>query len=184
MAFLKPQKAKDIWIHLALIAASAVVLLFCFFYVYLPSASNHGETITVPQLEGMSVKEMEDFLSDKKLDYIIKDSAYQVYAKPLTVIKQYPAAGAKVKQDRRLFITLASTTIPQVKMPDLFDQSLRHAELRLKENGLLLDSIYYVPGGYHNVVLKQLVNQKEVQKGTSLSKGTKVTLVLGTGTDS
>jgi beta-lactam-binding protein with PASTA domain len=184
MALLNPQKVKDIWIHLTLISVSAMVLLFCFFYVYLPSASNHGETITVPKLEGMSVKEMEDFLSAKKLDFVIKDSIYQFNAKPLTVVKQYPAAGAKVKQDRRLFIIIASATVPKIAMPDLFDESLRQAELRLKDNGLLLDSIYYIPGGYHNVVLKQLVNQKEVPKGTLISKGTKVTLVLGTGTNS
>ncbi len=180
MAFFKPQKVKDIWIHLTLIAASSVVLVICFFYVYLPTASNHGETITVPKLEGMKVKEMEDFLRTKNLQYVIKDSVYQANCIPYTVVKQYPAAGAKVKKDRRLFITLASATIPQVKMPGLVDASLRRAELQLKEDGLLLDSIYYAPGGFHNVVLKQLVNQQEIKEGTLISKGTKVSLVLGT----
>ncbi|MDB5256940.1 MAG: penicillin-binding protein [Chitinophagaceae bacterium] len=184
MALLKPQKVKDIWIHWTLIVVSSMILVCCFFYVYLPSASNHGETVTVPKLEGMEVNEMKSFLSSKKINYIIQDSVYKANVKPLTVLKQYPEPGSKVKKDRRIYVTVSSSTTPQVRMPELFDKSLRQAELMLKQNDLILDSIHYIPSLTPNTVIKQLVNHQEIPEGTLLSKGSKVTLVLGNGTGS
>jgi beta-lactam-binding protein with PASTA domain len=182
MTLFKPEKPKDLLIHLALILASFFVLLLIFFYGYLPSATNHGETITVPKLEGMSLKEMETFLDAKNLDYEINDSTYRAGVKPLTVLNQHPAPGSKVKKNRRIYITIASDTPPNVKMPKLIDQSLRSAEMILKGYDLVLDSIHYVPSPFSNLVLKQLIGRKEILAGTLIPKGTKITLIVGNGT--
>lgn len=182
MTLFKPEKPRDLFIHLALILASFFILLLIFFYGYLPSATNHGETITVPKLEGMSLKEMEDFLDSKNLDYEINDSTYKAGVKPLTVLNQHPAPGSKVKKNRRIYITIASETPPNVKMPKLVDQSLRSAEMSLKGYDLVLDSIHYVSSPHANLVLKQLVGKKEILAGTLIPKGTKVTLIVGNGT--
>ncbi|MDB5274697.1 MAG: penicillin-binding protein [Chitinophagaceae bacterium] len=182
MTLFKPEKPKDLLIHFTLILASFFILLFLFFYVYLPSATNHGETITVPKLEGMSLKEMETFLDSKNLDYEINDSTYKAGVKPLTVLNQHPAPGSKVKKNRRIYITIASDTPPNVKMPKLVDQSLRSAEMVLKGYDLVLDSIHYVSSPFPNLVLKQLIKKKEILAGTLIPKGTKVTLIVGNGT--
>jgi beta-lactam-binding protein with PASTA domain len=182
MTLFKPEKPKDLLIHFTLILVSFFILLFLFFYVYLPSATNHGETITVPKLEGMSLKEMETFLDSKNLDYEINDSTYKAGVKPLTVLNQHPAPGSKVKKNRRIYITIASDTPPNVKMPKLVDQSLRSAEMVLKGYDLVLDSIHYVPSPFPNLVLKQLIKKKEILAGTLIPKGTKVTLIVGNGT--
>lgn len=39
----------------------AFLLVILFFYVYLPIVTRHGETITVPDLEGMQLAQVEDF---------------------------------------------------------------------------------------------------------------------------
>jgi beta-lactam-binding protein with PASTA domain len=182
MTLFKPEKPRDLIIHFALIFASFFILLLIFFYGYLPSATNHGETITVPKLEGMSLKEMEDFLDAKNLDYEINDSTYKAGVKPLTVLNQHPAAGSKVKKNRRIYITIASETPPNVKMPKLVDFSLRQAEMTLKGYDLILDSIYYAPSPFPNAVLKQMVKKKEILPGTLIPKGTKITLIVGNGT--
>lgn len=182
MSLLKPEKTQDLLIHLALILVSFFVLLLIFFYGYLPSATNHGETITVPKLEGMSLKEMEKFLDSKNLDYEINDSTYRAGIKPLTVLNQHPAPGSKVKKNRRIYITIASATPPNVKMPKLVDQSLRSAEMVLKGYDLVLDSIHYVSSPHANLVLKQMIGRKEILTNTLIPKGTKITLIVGNGT--
>ena len=182
MSLLKPEKPADLLIHIGIILGVLFGLLLFFFYGYLPSATNHGETITVPKLEGMSVKELEDFLDSKNLSYEINDSAYKAGVKPLTVLNQHPIPGSKVKKNRRIYITIASSTPPNVKMPKLVDNSLRSAEMMLKGYDLVLDNIHYTPSPYPNLVLKQLVNNKEIEAGTLIPKGTKVSLVVSNGT--
>ncbi len=182
MSLLKPEKPKDLLIHLGLILGLFFAILLFFFYGYLPSATNHGETITVPKLEGMGLKELESFLSSKNLNYEINDSTYKAGIKPLTVLNQHPAPGSKVKKNRRIYITIAASTPPNVKMPKLVDNSLRSAEMMLKGYDLVLDSIHYMPSPYPNLVLKQLVNKKEIEAGTLIPKGTKVTLIVSNGT--
>jgi eukaryotic-like serine/threonine-protein kinase len=182
MSLFKPENPKDLFIHLGLIVGLFFALLLIFFYGYLPSATNHGETITVPKLEGMSIKELENFLDSKNLSYEINDSSYKAGIKPLTVINQHPVAGSKVKKNRRIYITIASSTPPNVKMPKLIDNSLRSAEMMIKGYDLVLDNIHYTPSPYPNLVLKQLVNNKEIEPGTLIPKGTKVSLVVSNGT--
>ena len=182
MSLFKPEKPKDLIIHFGLILILFFATLLFFFYGYLPSATNHGETITVPNLEGMSLKELESFLSAKQLSYEINDSAFKAGVKPLSVLNQHPAPGSKVKKNRRIYITIASSTPPNVKMPKLVDNSLRSAEMMIKGYDLVLDSIHYMPSPYPNLVLKQLVNKKEIEPGTLIPKGTKVTLIVSNGT--
>lgn len=182
MSLFKPEKLKDLLIHVLLIMGLFFSLLLIFFYGYLPSATNHGETITVPKLEGMSLKELETFLASKNLNYEINDSTYRAGVKPLTVLNQHPAPGSKVKKNRRIYVTIAALTPPNVKMPKLVDNSLRSAEMVLKGYDLVLDSIHYTPSPYPNLVLRQLVNKKEIAAGTLIPKGTKVTLIVGNGT--
>ena len=50
---------KKIGIHLGIMLAIGLVLLLVFFYYFLPSYTNHGETITVPDLRGMAYDDLE-----------------------------------------------------------------------------------------------------------------------------
>ena len=58
---------KKIGIHLGIMLVIAFGLILVFFYNFLPSYTNHGETITVPDLRGMAFSELEDFLSDNAI---------------------------------------------------------------------------------------------------------------------
>jgi beta-lactam-binding protein with PASTA domain len=182
MSLLKPEKAKDFLLHFALILGLFFALLLVFFYVYLPNATNHGETITVPKLEGITLEELEAYLDDKDLTFEVNDSTYRAGVKPHSVLNQHPSPGSKVKKNRRIYITIASINPPDVKMPKLIDNSLRSAEMILKGHDLILDSIHYVPSPYPNLVLRQLVNNKDIKAGDFIPKGTKVTLYVSNGT--
>ena len=64
---------------------------------------------------------VEEFLASHDLRYEVNDSSYSAEYPPLTVLKQYPAAGAKVKENRKIFVSVNRRNPPTVKMPDLID---------------------------------------------------------------
>ena len=80
---------------MSLLITSGTVMLcmIIYFYMYLPSVTNHGETITVPDVEGMKLEKLEEFLVTRNLRYEVSDSSYSDEHPPLTVLKQYPFAG-------------------------------------------------------------------------------------------
>ena len=80
---------KKIAIHLGLVFLTITLLSFIFLKIYLPSYTNHGQTVTVPNLEGFEVGELEKFLSDRDLTYEVNiDSGYSVEAKPFSVLNK------------------------------------------------------------------------------------------------
>jgi beta-lactam-binding protein with PASTA domain len=179
---LKAKSKKDLLVHLLVILAIGMVMIFLFFYVYLPITTNHGETIKVPDLKGKTLAEIEDILGDKNLRYQVNDSSYVAGAVPLSVISQNPVMGSEVKANRKIYVTITATSPPMVSMPELKEKSQKNAELVLKSHGLILDKVNSVPSPYASFVLRQYVNGKEIAKDTKIPKGTKVTLDVGNGT--
>jgi len=66
MESLLPQM-KKVGLHLLLIAGISVTLGFIFLKVYLPFYTNHGDTVSVPDLSGMSYEEAEDLLESSTI---------------------------------------------------------------------------------------------------------------------
>ncbi|MFL5728208.1 MAG: PASTA domain-containing protein [Cytophagaceae bacterium] len=181
--FLKANSPKDVFIHIAVILGVFIAIILCFFFIYLPVTTNHGETITVPKLTGMNSKELDAFLKSKHLRYQINDSSYSPGSKPYAVLTQHPLEGSKVKKNRKIYITIASANPPKVKMPRLIEASLRSAESTLRSFDLAVGKINYVSSPFPNLVLDQQIKGKTIQPGTYLPKGTKIDLTVGNGTD-
>jgi eukaryotic-like serine/threonine-protein kinase len=181
--FLKANSLKDVFIHIAIILGIFLAIILCFFFIYLPVTTNHGETITVPKLVGMNSRDLDSFLKSKNLRYQINDSSYSPGSKPYTVLTQHPFDGSKVKKNRKIYITIASANPPKVKMPKLIDGSLRSAESTLKSFDLAMGEIKYVSSPFPNLVLEQQLKGKAIEPGTFIPKGTKIDLTVGNGED-
>lgn len=172
---------KDVLLHLAIIIVLGIAAFLIFFNWYLPNATNHGETITVPNLQGISYHELNQHLTNRNLRFEVNDSTFSSEYPPLTVMKQYPKPGAQVKENRKILIALNATNPPVVKMPRLVDSSVRNAQLVLKSFGLELGEIIYEPDPIANTVLEQQYKGREIEEGAQLPKGSKVDLVVGDG---
>src|SRR5699024_912234 len=146
-----------------------------------PKATNHGETITVPNLQGMAFAEMDEHLTKRSLRYEVNDSTFTSEFPPLTVMKQYPKAGAQVKENRKSLLSLNATNPPLVKAPRLIDSSVKNAQLVLNSFGLELGEIEYKPDLAANAVLEQHYKGKPIEEGTQIPKGSKIDLVVGDG---
>ena len=167
-------------LHLILAAATFILLAIFYFYVYLPKSTNHGETITVPNIEGKSIAELERELGNRALRYEVSDSSYSEKYEPLTVIKQYPHAGAKVKEGRKIFVSINRSSPPTVPVPNLIDGSVVNAEAVLRSNQLKRGKIELVPGPF-NIVKEMKFRGSVITPSTRVPKGSTIDLVVMTG---
>ena len=181
MITIKTNSGKDLLIHVGIVLSGVAILFLGFFFVYLPATTNHGETITVPNLTGMSVEELGDFLTSRDLRYEVDDSNFVINAKANTVLTQYPKAGAKVKEGRKIYLSVTMRNAPMVEMPELINLSLRSAQATLKSYGLQAGQVKYVPDLAKDAVLGQEYRNQAVKKGEKVPKGAKIDLVVGDG---
>jgi beta-lactam-binding protein with PASTA domain len=166
--------------HFLLAGGLLLLLLVLYFYAYLPSTTNHGEAITVPSIEGKRVNELQQFLTSKNLRYEVNDSAYSADQPPNTVLKQFPQAGSKVKEGRKIFISINRRTPPTVPVPALVDGSVVNADAVLRSNELKRGSIELVPGPF-NIVKEMKFKGNRIEAGDQVPKGATIDLVVMDG---
>lgn len=165
-----------------LAALTLVTLLLGFVYRWLDSYTDHGNSVTVPDLKGMTVTQAEAFLKTKNLSYKIADSSVFMLDKPHgTIVEHEPQPDEKVKQGRTIYLTITRSIAPLVKLPLLKDVSLRQAEAILEANGLKVGKQIFKPDLAKNAVLAVLVNGKEIGTDDEIPKGSVVDLVVGDG---
>lgn len=172
---------KGFLIHLLLMVLLVAAIFIGFFNFYLPNSTDHGETVTVPDLNGMKLSEIESFLGSRDLRFAISDSSFSSDFPPLTVLSQNPVPGAKVKENRRIYLSINSMVPPTIEMPNLIDMSMKSAQMNLQSYGLVMGKVEYVPDLAQNAVLKQFHNGREIKSGQELPKGSVIDLTVGDG---
>jgi eukaryotic-like serine/threonine-protein kinase len=171
---------KSISMTILSVIAATLALLFLIF-MSLNWYTNHGEFVMVPNVKGKSMFDAKRELNNYDLDYLVVDSTYDESKPPLTVLDQQPAKGAKVKEMRKVYLTLNASAPPQVKIPNIIDNSRRQAELILNSWGLKIGEMIYIPDMAKDAVLNIQVKGKIVKPGLIVNKGTTIDLVLGDG---
>lgn len=171
--------------NLVVAFAIVTILAIAYFYVYLPSITNHHETITVPDLHGMKLEDLEAFLKERELRFEVEDSSYHDEFPPLTVLRQFPKAGSTVKENRMIYISLNQVLPPTVPMPDLANpaspSSRVNAEAILKSNGLKRGRVTTSPSPFLHLVMEMRYQGQKIEAGTRIPKGSVIDLVVGDG---
>lgn len=86
-----------------LLAIVIVVVLSWVALLILDQYTHHGESVKVPDLQGLYEEEARNLLEPYELYPMVIDSVY-VKDKPLgTVVEQIPAANSSVKKNRSIF---------------------------------------------------------------------------------
>lgn len=164
------------------IAMVVLFLVFSFTYKWLDAYTNHGSTVTIPDLRGLKISDVKPFLKDKALQFKIADSSvFDLVKPPGTVIEQDPSPNEKAKENRTIYLTITKTVPPTVKMPNLVDVSYRQAESILNSYGLKAGHTTYKPDLCKNCVLSCEINGTPLKTGDELKKGSVIDLVLGDG---
>lgn len=173
-------KSKTFLKHLAIYIVS-ISLIFWLVFSWLKATTNHGEVVVVPDFSGLGLKELDKFVSDKNLRYLVIDSIYDIKAKKGVVVRQEPEANAEVKEGRTIYLYVTSVMPPTIQMPKLIDRSLRQAAAMITTFGLRLGKTKFVPDQCANCVLEQMVKGKKIAPGANIEKGTIVDLIVGKG---
>lgn len=166
-----------------ILAAIAIVALITFlFFYWITFITNHGEEIVVPNLIKLNEEQAEEKLDDLGLDYQVIDTLdYNPNFPKLAIVQQEPIANSKVKGGRVVYVKINAETYKKVAIPDLIEKTYRQAVPTLTAIGLSQGTITYVPYLGKDMVLKMMINGKEVKPGTKVLKATKIDLVLGDG---
>lgn len=176
------KSTKKIVTHLFLVICLVLLLAFLFLKVFLPAYTNHGQTVSVPDLEGFEYNRLPNYLEERNLLFEVSlDSGYNAELPAFTVLKQNPQAGSKVKQGRKVYVTLNSKNAPLIKMPNLVNAPLKNAQEILDNMGLIRGEFIYIPDITFNVVLEQRYRGRNIPEGFEIPKGSQIDLVIGDG---
>ena len=120
--FFSFQKNKFFWINIigmvvVVIAASWGTL------AWLDSYTRHGEAHIVPDVKNKSIEEAAKIISQGTMKYAVIDSNYVKGVPAGMVLEQAPAAGSRVKEGRAVYLTITTTSVPLVQLPDIIDNS-------------------------------------------------------------
>ena len=176
---LKSISFKKILIHLT-IAAVVFLTLSYVGLVFLDVYSKHDETVEVPDLKNMDESELAQIVKERELRYEIIDSgAYNPKIKPGGVIEQQPLAFSKVKEGRRIYITVNPSSPGFVNLPNLKDKNIRRMVSYARATGLTISRINFKKDIADFVILDIKQNGKKLKAGDRIAKGSQLVLTIG-----
>lgn len=164
-------------------AVVIVVVLIAGAVVFLNVVTQHNRELIVPDFTNMTVAEAEALAADAGMRVEVTDSVFAKRIRKGAVRDQNPAPGSKVKEGRRISLTINALNAKKVTMPNLIDLSMRQALAELQSRGLVLGKLIYVRDMATNNVLRQLHGNREIAPGTTVETDTVVDLVVGLNPD-
>ncbi len=178
----KDKKRAIGWVILNVLFMIAVsIILIIITFRWMQSYTRHGQYITVPDVSGMYEEEAGQALAAAGLRYEVSDYKFDKSMVEGGVIEQNPKAGAYVKQERKIYLTLNSGKEPVKAVPDLADNSsLRAAESQLRAAGFKLSPTVYVDGDL-DWVYEIRYKGAAIEAGTEIPEGSVLTIVAGNG---
>lgn len=134
------------WLNILAMPVVLILLVFATLR-WLDSYTHHGEAVVVPDVKHKPLSEAQKILSAQGLQSIVADSTYVKTLPPGCVLEYNPSMNQKVKLGRTIYLTVNTTNVPLVDLPDVADNSsLREAEARLLAAGFKLMPNDTVPG--------------------------------------
>lgn len=132
-----------------------VVLAVVGSLIALNRATNHGQSIAVPNLKYLTLEDALDSLVAKGLEYEVIDSTHYVSQAPVgSVVDQFPVPYAEVKLGRKILLTTNPASLPKYPLPSFKDQLLSYVRGKFSSKGFRIDSTVIIPDLSHDLVLK------------------------------
>ena len=185
MAVKKNEKEKGksfpgAWIFRNLLTAVLIVaVLVVGSMILLNVLTQHNRELSVPDFSNMSLAEAEVSAQQAGVRIDVTDSVFVRKMRKRAVYRQNPAPGAKVKNGRRIMLTINAVNAKKVTMPDLVGYSMRQAKAELLSRGLVLGRLIYVQDIATNNVLRQLYDNHEIAPGVLVESESVIDLVVG-----
>ncbi|RPJ40625.1 MAG: PASTA domain-containing protein [Candidatus Latescibacterota bacterium] len=136
-----------------------------------------GEVTLVPDVSGLPYEEAARALADAKLDLFVEREVSPAEADSGEVVRQFPGAGMRVKQGRRIALTLSKGPEWSV-VPEVVGARVRQARIVLASSGLLVEADAYVA---HESIERDVVIATFPVAGSPAAEGDPVRLLVSLG---
>lgn len=182
MSFVKFISSKSFLKQLIIAVVGLVIFVFIVMK-WLDISTNHNQKIEVPNLEKMSLENVQKTLTELDLDFVVLDStSYNPNFPKKSVIEQDPEPGDFVKEERKIYLTLNPSGYKNVEIPNVYGKTKRQAVSQLKAIGFRISSNeIFVTDIAKNVVRGLQFNGKKLIAGDKIPKNSSITLKLGDG---
>lgn len=168
------------WIVRNLLAAFMIaVVLIAGAMIFLNIVTKHNQELSVPDLSNMTVEEARMAAEEAGMRIDVTDSVFVKRMRRGAVYRQNPVPGSKVKDGRRIALTINAVVPKKITMPDLIGFSTRQAKAELMSRGLTLGKLIYVQDMATNNVLRQLMGNRQIEPGTMIESESVIDLVVG-----
>ncbi len=87
--------------------------------IWLSFYTNHGQALKVPDFIQMDFDEANRLAEDKSFELVISDSVFLLNQAPHRILAQDPPADFKVKEHRKIYVTVTKNIPDLVKIPNL-----------------------------------------------------------------
>lgn len=174
-------RSKVFLINLGL--ALLVLIILCVLVLqWLKGSTRHGEFVEVPDLARLSISDMRQTIAQANLRYEVIDSAdYDPEYPRFSIIEQNPAAGNKVKENRKIYVTVNPSGYKKVTIPNIIQVTQRNASSMLKAVGLEVERVTYIDELGKDMVYYIRHKGKNIQPGDRIPKTSGIELVCGNG---
>ncbi|MEM1323377.1 MAG: PASTA domain-containing protein [Bacteroidota bacterium] len=102
-------------------AAMLLTFGFLMFFVFwwLQCYTNHGESLQVHNYIGMPLQDAVRKAESRSFSIVISDSIFVVGKPPLEVLEQNPKPLSRVKENRKIYLTITKASPDLVNLPDI-----------------------------------------------------------------
>ena len=181
MSFVKFLISKSFFKNtIFIILISGLFLLSLIFFLKI--TTKHGDFIVVPNLEGKTVAQIDNQLSELNLKYVISDSGnYNPEFKVNSVLDQLPKANSKVKEGRKIYLTVNASDFEMVEIPKVTRVTVRQARKTIESLGFIFGDIEYVDDIARDEVISIFNDGDELNEGDFLKRTSVIDFKLGNG---
>ncbi len=142
------------------------------------SLSSGPESVSVPDITGMSEKEAQAALSNVGLTGSLSDRKASDKVAEGDIISQSPSAGKKVSKGSKVsYVISTGPSVVTVAVPNLTGMTKDGAKSALTEKGLVLGDVTEKSSDKP----KGTVVEQSTDSGTKVEKGSKVNIVISSG---
>jgi eukaryotic-like serine/threonine-protein kinase len=164
-------------LYYALVIAGAFVVgVVIFNFIIMPILVGRSDTIIVPSLQGMSIKQAGEVCGKEHLKLTVSGSRNSEEVPEGYVLEQTPRQGEALKEGRTIKVMVSAGPKTEA-VPDLSGKTVREAELQLEAIGLARGRIVRVfsdvPGPDNSVLTES------PSAGARLPRGASVDLLIG-----
>jgi len=120
---------------LAILLFWIVCLLAAFLWLRL--YTHHGQSLLLPDLSGLHFAEAEELVQKEGFRITIQDSLHILGRAGGEIIKQQPAPGSTVKEDRMIYVTTTKYSPDKIsagRLPEMYGKSFERKKRELKDH--------------------------------------------------